>query len=328
MAAPKLESDNNGEALAGICLDVEDFEEASRSLLELKSSNKELTREVTLKILRERIGDVFYRALAFDVLYCAGIEDAVAYIESDGSTESAYVLGAMIDVVTEDAGALTGRDDILRAVSALGRVLEVRPQEDDRSIAIKRARFEEAWRDRIRSTKGSVAFILTYVDKKPMRLKGEIQFAGMAVSDTRGKLPPGPYRGMRSGQRITVTSAGGQVFPRSDAALAIAVTHPIPITTDERVRDIGNSLDEVFVMDGNDSILQERRFEATPLQDEVRGHWIPVDFLRRDVQIGKGWIKQRDAAIDVIMVGDKASGEIGQCKVVPIYVPGAAFDIG
>jgi hypothetical protein len=328
MAAAKIEYSDNGEALASICLDVEDFEEASRSLLELKSTNKKLTREVTLKILRERIGDVFYRALAFDVLYSAGIEDAVAYIESDGRTESAYVLGAMIDVVTEDFGALTGRDKALKAVSALGRVLEGRPQEDDRSIAIKRARFEEAWRDRIRPAEGSVAFILTYVDKKPMRLKGKIQFAGMAVSDTRGKLPPGPYRGMRSGQRITVTSAGGQVFPGSDAALAIALTHPIPITTDESVSGIGNSLDEVFVMDGNDSTLQECRFDATPLQDEVRGHWIPVDFFRRDVQIGKGWIKQRDAAIDVILVGDKESGEIGPCRVVPIYIPEAAFDIG
>jgi hypothetical protein len=328
MAAPKVQSADNGEALAGICLDAEDFEEASRSLLELKSANKKLAREVTLKILRERIGDVFYRAHAFDVLYSAGIEDAVAYMESDGRTESAYVLGAMIDVVTEDAGALTGRDEILRAVSALGRVLEVRPQEDDRSIAMKRARFEEVWRDHIRPAEGSAAFILTYLDKKPMRLNGEIQFAGIAVSDTRGKLLPGSYRGMRSGQRIAVTSAGGKVFPGSDAVLAFAVTHPIPITTDERVRSIVNSLDEVFVMDGDDSTLQECRFDATPRQDEVGGNWIPVNFLRRDVQIGKGWIRQCDTAIDVIMVGDKESGEIGSCKVVPIYIPEAAFDIG
>jgi len=146
MAAPKSESADNGEALAGICLDAEDFEEASRSLLELKNANKKLTREVTLKILRERIGDVFYRALAFEVLYSAGIADAVAYIESDGRTESAYVLGAMIDVVMEDAGALTGCDEILRAVSTLRKVLEVRSREDDRSIAMKRARFEEAYR--------------------------------------------------------------------------------------------------------------------------------------------------------------------------------------
>jgi hypothetical protein len=128
------------------CLAVEDVEEASSSLLELKKANKTLAREVTLKILRERIGDVFYRALAFDVLYSVAMQDAVAYIGSDGCTESVYVLGAMIDVVTEDAGALTGRDEILKAVSVLRRVLEVRPQDDDRSLAIKRARFEEAYR--------------------------------------------------------------------------------------------------------------------------------------------------------------------------------------
>jgi len=128
------------------CLAVEDCEEASRSLLELKKANKTLAREVALTILHERIGDVFYRALAFEVLYSVGMQDAVAYIESDGCTESVYVLGAMIDVVTEDAGALTGKDEILKAVSALKRVLEVRPQDDDRSLAIKRARFEEAYR--------------------------------------------------------------------------------------------------------------------------------------------------------------------------------------
>jgi hypothetical protein len=146
MANPELKSSDNGETRARICLNVEDFEEASRSLVELKNRNKKLAREVTLKILRERIGDVFYRAHAFDVLYSAGIEDAVAYIESDGCTESAYFLGAMIDVVTEDAGALIGCDEILRAVSALRRVLEVRTREDDRSLAMKRARFEEAYR--------------------------------------------------------------------------------------------------------------------------------------------------------------------------------------
>ncbi|NIA55060.1 hypothetical protein HAV22_15595 [Massilia sp. TW-1] len=146
MAAPKLENFGNAEALVVSCLDVDDFEEASRSLLELKKVDKKLAGNVALRILRGRIGDVFYHALAFEVLYSLSMQDAVAYIESDGCTESAYVLGAMMDVVTEDAGALTGRDEILKAVSALKRVLEVRTREDDRSLAMKKARFEDAYR--------------------------------------------------------------------------------------------------------------------------------------------------------------------------------------
>lgn len=139
---------SDGEALAATALAVEDFEEASNALLALKRENKLLAREVALKILHERIGDVFYRALAFEVLYSVALNDAVAYIESDAGTESAYVLGAMIESVTEDVGALTSQDEILKAVSLLRKALMLRSSEDLSSLAIQRTRFEEAYRSR------------------------------------------------------------------------------------------------------------------------------------------------------------------------------------
>lgn len=146
MTAQQGKHSSNGEVFAASALAVEDFEEASNALLALKREYKLLAREVALKILREHIGDVFYRALAFEVLYSVALDDAVAYIESDAATESAYVLGSMIDSVTEDAGALEFRDEILKAVLLLQKALRLRSPGELSSLAIQRTRFEEAYR--------------------------------------------------------------------------------------------------------------------------------------------------------------------------------------
>jgi len=132
--------------LAAISLAVEDFEDASSALLALKKEDKLLARDVALKILREQIGDVFYRAHAFEVLYAVALNDAVAYIASDAGTESPYVVGAMIESVTEDAGALESRDEILEAVLLLRKALVLRSSEDLGSLAAQIARFDEAYR--------------------------------------------------------------------------------------------------------------------------------------------------------------------------------------
>lgn len=146
MTIQQEQNTSDGNALAASSLAPEDFEEASNALLALKKKYKGLAREVTLKILREHIGDVFYRAFAFEILYSVALEDAVAYIESDADTESPYVLGAMIESVTEDAGALTSRDEILKAVLLLRKSLRLRPAEDLGSLAPHIDRFEEAYR--------------------------------------------------------------------------------------------------------------------------------------------------------------------------------------
>lgn len=148
MTIQKEKNLGEGEALAATALAVEDFEEASNAFLALKRKNKLLAREIALKILHERIGDVFYRALAFEVLYSVALSDAVAYIESDAGTENAYVLRSMIESVTEDAGAITSRDEIQKAVLLLRKALMVRSPDDLSSIAIQRTQFEEAYRSR------------------------------------------------------------------------------------------------------------------------------------------------------------------------------------
>lgn len=136
------------QELAARSLTVEDFEDASQALLALKREDRLLAREVALKILREQIGDVYYRALAFDILYSVALNDAVAYIELNAGTESPYVVGEMIESVTEDAGALESRDEILKAVLLLRKSLKLRSSEDIRSLAAQIARFDEAFPSR------------------------------------------------------------------------------------------------------------------------------------------------------------------------------------
>ena len=142
-----LDNDLNGaDALVVACLTPEDFEEASEALLTLKNKSRVFAGKVALDILRQRIGDIYYRAHAFDVLYAADPDVAIEYIESCANIESIYVLGTMMASVTEDAGVSEGRDRILKAVALLRQAVSVRPKEELDSIAIKIAEFEEAYK--------------------------------------------------------------------------------------------------------------------------------------------------------------------------------------
>lgn len=131
--------------MAALLLAPENFKEASEALLELTRRDQQLAREVAAKILNERVVDIFYRAHAFEVLYAVALDAAIDYIESHASTESAYVLGAMIGSVTDDAGIMEGRDKILEAVSMLREAVNTRPPEELDSIAQTIARFEEVY---------------------------------------------------------------------------------------------------------------------------------------------------------------------------------------
>lgn len=139
------ETPNNVGHLVAACTIIEDLEAASTALLSLKRKNTFIARDVALKVLKERIGDVFYQAFAFEILYSVALDDAVAYIESDADAESTYVLGAMLEAVTEDVGALSSQDKIMEAVSLLKGIIAHRYEEDLRSIAQKRINFEEAY---------------------------------------------------------------------------------------------------------------------------------------------------------------------------------------
>jgi len=91
---------------------AEDFEQASDALMELERRDKQRAAAVSSRILQDTIGDVFYRAFAFEMLYSVALRDAVAYIEAHARTAEVYVLGAMIEAVTEDSGVVADQRTI------------------------------------------------------------------------------------------------------------------------------------------------------------------------------------------------------------------------
>jgi hypothetical protein len=114
-------------------------------LLALERRDRQRTAAVSRQILEDGIGDVFYRAFAFEVLYSAALGDAVDFIEAHACTAEVYVLGAMIDAVTEDSNASAERQTIQRAAMLLKDALKVRSPTEIVSISEKISRFEEAY---------------------------------------------------------------------------------------------------------------------------------------------------------------------------------------
>lgn len=132
-------------ALEAMSVEPEDFDEASDALLELERRDRQRAATVSRQILEGGIGDVFYRAFAFEVLYSAALGDALDYIEAHARTAEVYVLGTMIDAVAEDSNASADQQTIRRAATLLKNVLKVRPPTEIVSISEKISRFDEAY---------------------------------------------------------------------------------------------------------------------------------------------------------------------------------------
>lgn len=141
----KKDSFLHTDALEAMSVEPEDFEQASDALLELERRDKRRAAAVSSRILEDEIGDTYYRAFAFETLYSAALGDAVDYIEEHARTAEVYVLGAMIEAVTEDSGAISDQQTIQRAAALLKKALDVRPAAEVQSISEKISRFEEAY---------------------------------------------------------------------------------------------------------------------------------------------------------------------------------------
>lgn len=133
------------DALEAMSLEPDDFEQAADALMELERRDKRRAATVSPRILEDKIGDVFYRAFAFEVLYSAALGDAVDYIGKHASTAEVYVLGAMVEAVTDDSGAIADQQIIQRGAALLKQALDVRPVAEVLSISEKIRRFEEAY---------------------------------------------------------------------------------------------------------------------------------------------------------------------------------------
>ena len=133
------------DTLAWNAVTFEDYEEAVKALTSLKKVNESRAHSIALQILDERIGDVFYQALAFETLYAISKTNAVKYIEKNVGTESSYVFGAMLTAVAEDVGAIQGQSEILKAASLLRQELLSRSADDLQDLSEKIAWFKETY---------------------------------------------------------------------------------------------------------------------------------------------------------------------------------------
>lgn len=134
--------------LVARALTLEDFygfDEAADALIELKEKDKSLAGQVAQKILNDRVGDIYYQAFAFGMLYSISLDDAVSYMRSNALTQSPYVLGAMLDEVTMDMGAIDNRDKVFEAVCVLKGTLSLRFGDDLSSISEKITEFMNAY---------------------------------------------------------------------------------------------------------------------------------------------------------------------------------------
>jgi hypothetical protein len=124
---------------------VEDFDEAVDALDMLARLDKIRARQVALNILRQDIGDVFYQANAFEVLYDIDISEAVRYMEANASSVDLYILQSMLTCVAVDVGATGNRDTVMKGVVALRHALNSRSTDELQKIHEKRKFFETAY---------------------------------------------------------------------------------------------------------------------------------------------------------------------------------------
>jgi hypothetical protein len=124
-----------GEPLAVTVIAMENLEDASAALIDLSKKNKSLSCDLALSILNECKGDVFFQAVAFEVLYYAALPTAVKYIEDNSSKVDVYLLGVMLSSITEDSDLLEENSLIKDAVRYLQQTLLLKNQSDLEKIS-------------------------------------------------------------------------------------------------------------------------------------------------------------------------------------------------
>lgn len=107
------------EQLVATIIAMENLEDASTALIHLSKKNKSLAYDLALSIFNEYKGDVFFQAVAFEMLYSLALPIAVEYIKYNSSKVDVYLLGVMLSFVTEDSGLLEINSLIMDAVRYL-----------------------------------------------------------------------------------------------------------------------------------------------------------------------------------------------------------------
>jgi PHD/YefM family antitoxin component YafN of YafNO toxin-antitoxin module len=109
----------NEEKLAAVVQDLEDFDEATIALTELKHVNPERAGEIASNILENGKGDSHFQASAFEILYSVNQPGALFYIENNSELVDLVVFRSMLESVTEDSSLVQINHDLLLAAKTL-----------------------------------------------------------------------------------------------------------------------------------------------------------------------------------------------------------------
>lgn len=102
---------------------LEDYEEASKALLQIVHRAPATGERLALDLLRSNAGDVHLRAFAFSMLYRANKDTAFEYVRENASTCEARVFGAMLGEIADDVGLFDDSVDLQEMVAHLRSVI-------------------------------------------------------------------------------------------------------------------------------------------------------------------------------------------------------------
>ena len=102
----------NERELLSILGKLEDYEEASDALLELKSLNPLAAEDYCRQALEHEAGDIYYRAIVLDTLYSLNRSFALSFVLENLDRLPDYVLAAALSNVVADEGIVPDAEDL------------------------------------------------------------------------------------------------------------------------------------------------------------------------------------------------------------------------
>ena len=98
---------------------LENFEEATDALTDLKYLNPERAGEAAFQILSKQRGDSHFQARAFEILYSVDQKLSIDFLNENLETVNLDILGAILECITEDAPLVEDNKDLRKVLATL-----------------------------------------------------------------------------------------------------------------------------------------------------------------------------------------------------------------
>lgn len=105
---------------------LEDYEEASAALIEIKQRTPAICANLAFHILDKALGDRYLQAFAFGMLYSTDRNRAFSWMRQHASNCDAYVFGSILTSIGIDAGLLEEVPELSEMVRMLRHVIAAR----------------------------------------------------------------------------------------------------------------------------------------------------------------------------------------------------------